>query len=116
METEITMNKLVYLNRGDTLDFPFLINEGNDLEPSPYILQDGEFLYFGVMEPNQPFEVALIRKKYDKDNQNEEGYINIHLDVDDTILLLPGTYYYEIKLQRGNEVKTLVSKRKFIIL
>jgi hypothetical protein len=79
------------------------------------------------MDPGQPFEEALVRKKYNKSNFETLADLQINLTPEDTLDLLPGKYFYAIKIQfnhedrsatstkRIDEVKTLVSKTKFII-
>lgn len=95
------------------------------------------------MEPNQPFEDALIRKKLgyedrtpidlasscdiDKDSY-KDGYVDIFFESKDTEHILPGVYYYEVKLVRPVEdegakkrgitesIDTIIPKTKFIVL
>lgn len=93
--------------RGDSFDLEF---------PIPEALNENDRLYFGIMDYNKSFEDSIIQKIYDSSvTINDEFFVNIHLDPDDTQLLLPGRYYYMIKLQKGNEVFTLCNKKNFII-
>ena len=100
----------------------FLIN-GDE----KYILQGNDTVYFGLMEPNSVFEQSLVRKstndciKFDKD-----GNFFITIEPEDTEHLLPGIYYYSIKLEVDHlqgktyesihKVITVINKTKFIIL
>ena len=61
----IAFNGIITVNRGDSFQFPLVLNMGTNLEPEKYVLGSNAFVYFAVMEPNKPFENALIRKKFD---------------------------------------------------
>lgn len=107
----------IQISRGDSFFVPLFINEGTDLEPSRYELVEGDLVYVGVMEPNQPFEKAIIKKIYDKDSDKTDcGDLKISFAVEDTEYLHQGQYYYSIKLKRGDFVDTLIPERNFIIL
>ena len=62
---DISNNGIVKLNRGDTFYVPYFINSNTDLNPIRYALKDGDKLYFALMEPNQPFEQAILKQVYD---------------------------------------------------
>lgn len=123
-------NNIIVMTRGDSLEFkPTLINLG---EYSEYKLQGDDTLYFGLMDPGHYFEDALVRKVFtSEDFTSIEDFI-LNLTPDDTVDLLPGTYFYALKLQvdhmeiklnsKGyyernnvNKVITLINKTKFII-
>lgn len=95
------MSNIITLNRGDSFDFRIWVNvEADPLSENPsYILQGNDAVYFGVMDPFQPFENALIKRKYTKEDQDEDTSILIHLDPEDTVDFIPGRYYYMIKLK-----------------
>lgn len=112
-------NIILTLNRGDSFDYPFFIDDPST-EDHRYIMTDQDTLYFGLMDPRQPFEYALIKKRYTKQDFDDKHQVIIHFDPDDTIDLLPGNYYYMIKLKTELEgghtiVQTIVNKRKFVI-
>lgn len=108
----------IYLTRGDSCIIPFEINQGTTLIPLTYELEGSDALYFGIMEPNQPFEQALVRKKFTAADM-ANGVVNIKLSPTDTLCLLPGKYYYQIKLainDHGSQiVNTLIPKTEFWI-
>ncbi len=112
----------IELTRGDSCKFPIFINCGEDLHPRRYTLNDNDTLYFAVMEPNQPFEHAILRKVYtSKDEVTEAGDTVLSLSPKDTEYLLPGKYYYTVKmrtdLESGEyEVQTLISENEFILM
>lgn len=139
----ISPNGIITMTRGDSWTTSIFINIGTELCPIGYDLKEGDYVYFGVMEPNQPFNDALVCKKMTyKDKTpitsvndvdiNKDGYIDgfvtLTFGIKDTEYLLPGTYYYEVKLLRPisdqnliekgytEQIDTIVPKTKFIIL
>lgn len=119
----IAYNGIITVNRGDSFRLPMVLNYGTNLEPMNYQMSQNSVVYFAVMEPNQPFEDALIRKKYTMDDVDVDGNIVIKFRPQDTQCVLPGKYYYQVKLQRFNsndpedyEVDTVVDKTLFYIL
>ena len=127
---DINKYGMITMNRGDSWQTEIFVNIGTELQPIGYHLDEGEYVYFGVMEPNQPFEHALIRKRIDMSSASEDmptGYYNIGFEVEDTEFLMPGHYYYEVKLLRKRkdsegvviedkfDVDTIIPKTKFVI-
>ena len=55
------------------------------------------------MDPRQPFEDALVRKKFTVDDTDENGNLTIVIEPEDTLDLLPGTYYYAVKIHLQHE-------------
>lgn len=124
------LNNIIVINRGDTHSFDFTIVDPN-MPEGRYTLTGEDAVYFGIMDPGQPFEEALVRKKYTAADTDEKGNLIITLESDDTVDLLPGKYFYAIKLHQnhadvnintgeftGNwvdRVSTLINKTKFII-
>ena len=117
---------IIVLNRGDSYLFTFFIEDKNSSE-GIYRLKDDDAVYFGVMDPHQLFENALIRKKYTAEDMDEAGNIAVEIVPEDTIDLYPGIYYYAIKLHKlspakpelnepeVDSVSTVINKTKFII-
>lgn len=119
----IAYNGIITVNRGDSFRLPMVLNYGTNLEPMNYQMSQNSIVYFAVMEPNQPFEDALIKKKYTIEDVDADGNIVIKFRPQDTQCVLPGKYYYQVKLQRFNsndpedyEVDTVVDKTLFYIL
>lgn len=117
----ISANQIVTLNKGDTFVAPLFINIGTKVLPIRYPLTNGDTIYVAIMEAHQPFECAIIRKKYTKDDINEHGDVILRLESKDTENLLPGTYYYQVKLEhvfedKSNFVETIVPKRKLFLI
>lgn len=113
----ISCEGIVTLSRGDTFQAPIFINAGNDLSPLRYVLAEGDKLYVGIMEPNQPFETALIRKVLTVENLNDRKDAVLTLTPEETEKLLPGKYYYSVKLQKASEaVNTVIPERIWYII
>ena len=112
-------NGIITLMRGDSLTTPIYINEGTKLQPQYRRLNTNEKLYFGLMEPNQAFEDAVLKKVYDSSSDTDEvGNVLLTLIPQDTERLSVGKYYYMIKLRtidRCNQevVKTIVQPTLF---
>ena len=113
----ISKNYIITATHGDDFSFNYSINLGTPMQEDIYTLTDGDYLFLGVMEHNQDFEQALIKKTFTKDNiVIKTGEVNIKFTSKDTINVVPGEYRYEIKLFKNNgEVITLLNK-KFILL
>ena len=113
---------VIYLNRGDSMKTSLCLNCGTALVPIQYLLTDDDIVYFALMEPNTTFENAIVKKVFtNKDEMTECGDLIIKLTPKDTENLLPGKYYYTIKLRTGlsdddYEVQTVVPETEFQIL
>lgn len=116
---DISTNGIITLMRGDSFTTPIHINIGTKLSPRYYTLSNTDRLYFGLMEPNQAFEDAVLKKVYDFTSpQDGDGNTLLMLKPTDTEKLLVGKYYYMIKLRSidafGQEmVKTIVPPTLF---
>ena len=106
------------LSRGDTFTFPVVINQGTRLDPEEYQLQPGDQIYVAIMEPNQSFEDAIIKKLINKDSlKNEHGNPLLKLTSEDTEFLRTGKYFITIKLkQYDNTVTTILPMKEFWIV
>ena len=115
----VTRAGQIRLTRGDTLDIPFELNAGTSMDPIRYQMRASDELYFGLMEPNQPWEFAILKKKY-TGVDFIDGVINIHLDPEDSMCLIPGLYYYQMKvrIKKSDDsyiVNTVIPKTQFYI-
>ena len=94
----VAKNNIIILNRGDTCQFDLLIAD-NTSPDGLYRLQEDDTVYFGLMEPHQPFEEALVKKRFTVADANPyTGILTIVITPEDTLDLLPGTYYYSVKI------------------
>ena len=114
----ISRNGIVAINRGDDFILNVFINLGTSIDPIQYTLRGEDKLYFALMEPNQPFEHALIRKVFTAEDLDDNNCVDMVFTPTDTEHILPGDYYYMIKLYRADEdlVDTIVNKTKFVIM
>lgn len=120
-------NNIIKMNRGDTYEFSLTVDDEAS-DTGKYVLQGNDIIYFGVMEPNKPFEQSIIRKTTnDSIIKDEYGNYYITITQADTEYLVPGVYYYSVKLHINHiinpetaevvdKVVTVINKTKFIIL
>lgn len=124
------LNNIIVMNRGDSYDFDLTISDEASTN-GRYRLTGDDTVYFGLMDPGQPFEVALVRKKFTVEDTDDMGNLVISLKPEDTLDLYPGKYFYAIKLHlnhddidpntglptgdRVDRVVTVINKTKFII-
>lgn len=136
---EISLNGIVTMNAGDYFELPlYAYTKAEDnsgmlvpLKYSDIFKYDTTELWFSIIEPFQPFEHGLVRKKVNKDTVYRNGTAEdlfIILNSSDTMDLLPGTYYYEVKIVEktasennylcadGFKINTIIPRRKFFIL
>ena len=116
--SNISYNGIITLMRGDSFSMPIRINLGTNITPYIYKLESNDKLYFALMEPNQAFEDAVMKKVYTHlSDTDEDGNILLVIDPKDTEQLLVGKYYYMIKLRmfvHGKEVvKTIIPPTLF---
>lgn len=116
---------IIAINRGDTYAFNLTIND-DSAEDGIYRLIENDAIYFGLMDPGQSFEEALVKKKLTAESPeiDESGNIIFVINPEDTLDLLPGRYFYMIKLKMDHHdedlnsvkgVRTIVNKTKFVI-
>lgn len=117
----IASNGIVTVNRGDSFELPITLYTGNSIKPVVYKMQENDILYLGIMEPNQPFETAIVRKMLTYKELDSDGNVFFRFWPKDTVCLLPGKYYYQVKLQtidpitKYYDVETIVDKTLFYI-
>lgn len=115
----IQKNNVITLNRGDSLSLPIKLYTNNSFpREDKLILEDGDLIFFALMEPNQKFECSVIKKEYDQSDFDSEGNLVLQLDPLDTMGLHSGVYYYELKLLKHSDdsITTLIPKTQFIIV
>lgn len=108
MYAEVLKGQITHY-RGDTLSVPIKLYEGDRLAPTDYHLTENDTLYLGIMEPNQAFEDAVIKKVYTHESvKDTQGNILLQLKSTDTEYVAPGKYYYTLKLRRVVDDATIV--------
>lgn len=117
---QILNDNLIILNRGDSFSRPLFLNRGTKLQPMRYILSDGngdvnkeDEIYFAIMEPNQTFENAIIKKKYTYRDLNSNNDVVIELRPEDTCELIPGQYFFTVKLRIPKDKYVLIPTSNF---
>lgn len=119
----ISNDGIITLSRGDNCSMPLFINMGTDLAPIRYDLHKNNktVIYFSLMQPNQYFENGCLRKMYSAKNNNwninDNGDLVISFEPKDTMYLMPGKYFYEVKADLNGEgyINTIIQKTEFYI-
>jgi hypothetical protein len=88
------------MTRGDTVEIPLHIFFNNpSFRNIAYFPNIHDKIYFAIMEPNQPFEEAIVKKIYEYNDVDQlTGVVNVKLDSYETEFLAPGNYYYTVKI------------------
>lgn len=116
-------NNIIILNRGDTYQFELYI-DGVESPSELYRLSGDDTIYFGIMDPHQPFEEALVKKRFtEADLDPQTGLLTIVIEPEDTLDLFPGTYYYAVKLHMNHSdamgsvdrVSTVINRTKLFL-
>ena len=107
-----------FINKGSLIKANSIINSKTIKDD---LLIEGDEIYLAICEPNQPFECALVKKKYNSEDLDKDGDVKISIEHDDTKCLLPGKYYYMIKAKFLKEdgkfmVNTVVPFTEWFIL
>lgn len=104
------------MTRGDSYTLPIVINKGTQLDFERYTLGSQDRLYVGIMQPNESFENAIIKKVYTEDsNKDENGDTLLELAPEDTQYLMTGKYYITVKLKQFDKVTTILPMKEFWI-
>ena len=102
--------------RGDSFTLPLTLNSGTRESFVRHELLDDEYLYIGIMKPNQPFENADIRCMLDRDSDKDNhGNLILKLLPEHTVNLYPGKYYMTAKFVKGADIYTLIDSKLFFI-
>lgn len=125
---DVNINNTITMTRGDTYKIPlYIFTSNSELKHYAFFPNVNDKIFFAIMEPNQKFEDAIIKKVYYyQDVDKETGKIDIKMESTDTQYLTPGTYYYSVKLLRKSPwektddtqgtVETVVDKTKFVLV
>jgi len=111
----------IILSRGDSFEAALFINKGTNLAPERYTITENDTVYFAILEPNQKFENAIIKKVFNINSDfNSNGDLIISLRPQDTENLLIGNYFYTIKLKTDKadgsySVATIIPERQFTL-
>ena len=98
-DEHIGKNQIIKLVVGDTLNLHLFINQNTKVNPVRYNIEQNDTVYFRVMKYWHDFGNAVVEKVYTSESdKDEQGNLIVHLESEDTEDLLPGTYFYCIKL------------------
>ena len=117
---QLTKTGILSLIRGDSFSMAAYINSGTGLVPVRYTFKNTDKLYFAIMQPNEMFENAVVKKIFTVADLDVNGDITISLVPTDTEYLTPGKYYYQIKLlttdlSDAEQIITVTPKSLFFI-
>lgn len=122
----ISNEGIISISRGDSAKCPMFINAGSEIAPIRYDITANDTIYFAIMEPNQKFEDAIVKKIFTSSSpMTEEGDLIVSFVPTDTEYLLSGKYYYMVKIRThigdgesedDYSVQTIIPKREFQIL
>lgn len=119
---DISNNGIITITRGDYIEVPLFINQGNQMYPVRYSLtkDPSATVIFALMMPNQKFENAVIKKIYNINSHfTKQKDIWINFKPEDTINLKPGKYFYSVRInlmQHGHYCqKTIIPEKLFFI-
>lgn len=116
----ISENNVIQITRGDSAFFTLFLNKGSNLEPSRYVMKENDAVYMGIMEVNQRFEDAIIKKKFTTADLDQDNNVKIKIKATDTEYLEPDKYLYQIKLvwyddDNDEQVSTVIDKTEFFV-
>lgn len=104
----------ISINRGDVFISPLFINcPGDDDKPIRYDIRKhpNARVWFSIMQPNQSFEKAVIRKVFTFEDSNEFGDVVVKLKSKETQTLMQGKYYYQAKIVLDDgKINTITNK------
>ena len=108
-EEHVGKNQIIKLIVGDTLNLYLFINQNTQVEPIRYVLEQDDVVYFRIMRYWHDFEHPVVEKTYTSSSTtDDDGNLLIHLDSEDTEDLVPGTYFYCIKLVHAENDEDVV--------
>lgn len=129
---KIGTNQKILFTRGDADVLSLRLVYEDSLNNIAYFPQRNDKIFFAIMEPNQSFEDAIVKKSYiikdldDKEYDSGLGILHIRLESYETEFLTPGRYYYQVKLLKKDifddtqedgmgSVETVIPKTSFDI-
>ena len=125
---DISNNNIITMTRGDTQTIPlYIFTDNSKLTHYAFFPNINDKIFFAITEANQKFEDAIVKKiYYYNDVDKATGRIDVKMESYDTQYLVPGTYYYTVKLLRKSPwededddrgtVETVLDKTKFVLV
>lgn len=84
------------------------------LDGEVYFLDDKEFIHFGVKEDHNSTRL-LISKKFTREDQDEDGFINFAIAPLETQKWPCKTYKYDIGFQTDRDYYIIIPESSFIV-
>lgn len=104
------MKQNLEIVRGTSNTFGLTITDGDG---NPYTLSENDTLVFGLKRRERDDQRVLIKPIT---HSVDDEYF-LELSPEDTIDLVPGRYYYDVGLQRGDDVfYNIVEQSEFLII
>lgn len=102
------MAKKIELVRGSS---KVIVIEVTDETGTPYTLEDGDRLLFGVKRNVEEDEYVIFKDI----TQTEDGIYRVALKPADTIALEYGRYVYDVGLEKGEDYYPVIDASAFVI-
>lgn len=104
------MKQNLEIVRGTSNTFGLTITDGDG---NPYTLSENDSLVFGLKRRERDEQRVLIKPI----THVVDGEYFLELSPEDTVDLFPGRYYYDVGLQRGEEVfYNIVEQSEFLLI
>lgn len=117
----------------DCIPLHIFYGKKDNLTNNTYYPNENDKVFFALMEPNQRFEDAILKKAFvlkdldDNTYNRSTGVLRVPMYSQDTELLEPGDYYYQVKLLKkdafdddqldeNSRPETIIQKTKFTIV
>lgn len=116
MQQIVDRNHVLACTRGDR--FEFRVSLTGMFSRPHFHMEDGDLAVFALMTHDQGFECALLKKTLTAEAVDEEGFLTVVLESEDTVGIPSGTYYYTVKLLKNDPVgiSTVIGRTKFIVM
>ena len=121
----ISKNNIITITRGDSFKLPVALNVGTASEPKYYDMTEFDMVFFAILQPNESWENALVKKTFNYADCLENGNgVIVEFSPEDTESIVPGNYFYQIKLLKGKDpewknhesVVTIIPRTRMFIL
>lgn len=98
---DIDNNGNIKINAGDEFKVPLFIDAYTGIfNMNRVVLKPGDLVMFNIMEANKPFHRFILSKTFTVEDLNENKDINVVFNSEDTMNIVAGIYFYEIKFFR----------------
>lgn len=113
--SSVSANGIINLVKGDTLEFPILLNVGNPIEPIIINMGDNDRVELRVFNANDSWTSPLITKTKTKSDLIGNSLLLFEFESEDSENLNCGTYFYQVKYFGTNTTLTIIPRSRLII-